>query len=425
MQNNHWKTLEPEDTLININKIIHNLGFIENLTWNTFDIEHEVFSCNYNIVNQKHLCTQGKGTSPIYAMASAKAEFLERLQNYMLAFRPNSALCCKDEKLDSNNKVLTPYYNCTTHKPIYLLWGEYTNDTTGMASGNSVEEALVHAMCEIIERYLYYLFSENKLQIHCPLQLPKKFDLLFKNNNIKYKLYDCSLFNIPATYLELYVNDGCIIMIDCAPTQQIAIERCITETLQGYDVDVLINEKKYHPIVKENLSQLYSDNKILYYGLILTNNYIIPQHLLDDTHRRIDYCANIVEFSSYKDFIKNFTKNISTIFGDVYIRVNDFLGFPAVHVTMERSWLPNNFNYHGLAPICTFELIDAYIRNMNLLTQNTAVDAVVVLNKDLQKMKKRQDDTENFSYLQLKEFSKNYEMNMSIIDDIFYKKGKI
>ena len=103
-------------------------------------------SCSIKFIENIGLQTNGKGTTPYYAEASGKAEFLERLQSYTLTQRETDRVYFADEKI-IDNKAQAPLLNLFTGEIEYL--NDFTCGTTGIASGNTYEEAIVHAICEI------------------------------------------------------------------------------------------------------------------------------------------------------------------------------------------------------------------------------------------------------------------------------------
>ena len=155
-----------------------------------------VFTC-YRIRpdNSKTFHT-GKGASKIQAQVSLTVESIERYSSeYRDEYREKllhgsfSALGKKFNVLDPRDLVLSPYSEYTPDSPIYWIRGHdiardeeilvpacevfhpYDLDeisvlhthTNGLAAGNTMEEAVFHAMTEVIERDAWSIAKYNRL----------------------------------------------------------------------------------------------------------------------------------------------------------------------------------------------------------------------------------------------------------------------
>jgi ribosomal protein S12 methylthiotransferase accessory factor len=155
-----------------------------------------VFTC-YRIRpdNSKTFHT-GKGASKIQAQVSLTVESIERYSSeYRDEYREKllhgsfSALRKKCNVLDPRDLVLSPYSEYTPDSPIYWIRGHdiardeeilvpacevfhpYDLDeisvlhthTNGLAAGNTMEEAVFHAMTEVIERDAWSIAKYNRL----------------------------------------------------------------------------------------------------------------------------------------------------------------------------------------------------------------------------------------------------------------------
>ena len=155
-----------------------------------------VFTC-YRIRpdNSKTFHT-GKGASKIQAQVSLTVESIERYSSeYRDEYRDKllhgsfNGLREKFNVLDPRDLVLSPYSDYTPGSPIHWVWGHdigrdeeilvpacevfhpYHLDeisvlhthTNGLASGNTMEEAVFHAMTEVIERDAWSIAKYNRL----------------------------------------------------------------------------------------------------------------------------------------------------------------------------------------------------------------------------------------------------------------------
>lgn len=199
--------------------------------------------------------SNGKGMTLQYALASAYAEFFERLQNNwflrnntvfadQFAFRyfadeklmsaeeivaNDNAFICKyfndrsmtnasfedkvnafknTQKIDylilneTNRYICVPFVNVTAKQITYLPYNTYnfSYGSNGMCAGNTAEEALIQGISEIIER-----LAQKKIQLEKPLlpdvpeeyikQFPEVYNILHelrKNTDYNILLKDCS-----------------------------------------------------------------------------------------------------------------------------------------------------------------------------------------------------------------------------------------
>lgn len=207
-----YKDEDPIKTINNIRNILNNIGI---LVTENFRRNGDFFACRIQISNNDlgkyAIGTNGKGTSLEYAMASAYAEFMERLQNgllipesyyfsnyyiqdssfnrYLISNKLKTGFVyTPEEKIISINEVFNErrivsiieqmfhlnkdqikrylYENlgCTdlitvpfankdgvVYLPIDVLL--QCTGSTGMCAGNTCEEALVQGLSEILERY--------------------------------------------------------------------------------------------------------------------------------------------------------------------------------------------------------------------------------------------------------------------------------
>lgn len=202
-----YKEDTPNNTILKIKKILCDLGIItyESFIANPYPNIH---SCRLQTIeSQGNFGQNGKGRTFEYSLASAHAEFMERLQNgfYLgggslslpllkkikqnqgFYFYPDEKTISKEELLSLNNKFLTdifggtstkdtrsliekyfnrlkqngergviavPFYDYTNKKVIYLPYNitMMITGSNGMAAGNTIAESIFQAICEIFER---------------------------------------------------------------------------------------------------------------------------------------------------------------------------------------------------------------------------------------------------------------------------------
>ena len=241
------------------------------------------------------LGANGKGTSEIFSLASGHAELYERYCNgintYLTPFIPSQKIkelkykekgyyICPEEKeltinevfnnspkmkqffnyLDTNTNDIRHFIkNCFNNKFIGVpYYGLNINDTkymipelsivaigsSGMAAGNTLEEAIVQGMSELFEHFVHdkmYAPLDKYYELNLDIiDMPEKNREMLNNilsNNYDIKIFDFSYnFNLPVLGILVIDlnNQTCYLNLGSAPVFDIALERCITEVYQGY-----------------------------------------------------------------------------------------------------------------------------------------------------------------------------------------------
>lgn len=295
---NKHKDLLPEETLAEIQAILRNVGIATENSW----IENGDSGCYSNRITilPTGLGANGKGTDKTYALASGYAELMERIQNNILytgelspsdkeyggfSYFPDqkqmnadailkeenpftkyvfSSLGCKtefDKKyvlkksmnwFHSQNPEFEciPFADIDNKKIIYLpqemLFAIYGSN--GMAAGNSMEEALVQGLSEILERYVN---RKIMLEHICPPSVPRSFiedipllntiiNKIEEDGNYQVVMKDCSLgrgLPVLAAIIINKKNGGFGVKFASHPSFRVALERTLTEAFQGRSLD--------------------------------------------------------------------------------------------------------------------------------------------------------------------------------------------
>ncbi len=296
----------PEETIERIKKILKD-NKIKVKESKIININNSVFSVRLELKKIPGVGTNGKGITKEYALASAYAEFMERLQSKFLlksAFlnkeNEKKAFCdeffipynefVKQERIVKNDYIdnlmmnnsdycyITPFYDvlndCYINLPVKVI--NLLTHSNGLSSGNTKEEALVQGICEIFERYCYkeIMFNEQelptividkieKLNVHEHLQHLSKL-------GFSYEIKDCSLNGrFPVVGIIIYDNTKkkYLFSIGSDPDFNIALQRCITEILQGISNGEIEGKMK-------NINNEYEQNKVLYGKEFLLTNWL-------------------------------------------------------------------------------------------------------------------------------------------------------
>lgn len=288
-----FKDSTPTETVEKIKNILSRLGIQVEESWNVSGVTN---CCSLNVHATKGLPrTNGKGVTPDLAQASGYAEFIERIQSgvYLGSYqsihrdqalnfhtyapdckyftvdeliengdwmdpiiqtytdRPLSrktlAKYCQNLALSEDGKVLTiPFYSLFEDKYVYLPanYVGYMYSANGNCAGNTQEEAWVHALSEMMERYSCQRMllsgapapriSEETLQ-----QFPTVAKILNQvraDGNYDISVFDYSIgngFPIISTRIIDKTTQNYHVNVAADPVLEIAIQRTLTETFQG------------------------------------------------------------------------------------------------------------------------------------------------------------------------------------------------
>lgn len=289
-----YKECSPENTIAKIKRVLSNLGIkIVHENWNHFvegiysvriESEYPYFGAN------------GKGRTKEYALASAYAEYLERLQNGLLiigfpyrkflldrikkeighVFFPDEKIISKEEFCNLPIEILSEFLNCNTFEvheyseryfnglnaasnelvgvpfcdvqtnetvyfPIRLLFS--LTGSTGMAAGNSMCETVYQGLCEIFERYaaayIYYnqltppTISREKLKF-CDEEIKIIEEIERFGIHLEIKDFSCN-FGLPVIGLIAYNANKTHyrLNVGCDTSLRVALSRVLTEIQQG------------------------------------------------------------------------------------------------------------------------------------------------------------------------------------------------
>lgn len=410
MKYNIFKDKRTVDTVKKIKKILKNklgLPLSETLFFNKEVSYIQPFSLRVNVPDFFNIGTNGKGTSLDNAKASGYAEFLERLQNqtfisgisdeflfapdeiiqediseiknniffsYFKDFKlieqlnkiannlvDNSNLHKNRIKLTENNLFLLPFFNIK-NKEVYNLPYKIIRLlqlTTGMASGNTKEEALVQGLSEICERYVLKEMFINKISLP---DIPEKYymeydtikDLINYYKNLGYILHikDASLNkNIPTICIIIEDADNKIFNISLGshPSLPVAIERTLTEFSQG----IAIKDKKQALYKEDELYSVTNDNTETLIELLSMKKIQFKY----DNNKKFGFLSDKpkYEFSpiswvqpnkkySNKNLLNFLLDRIEPITkNDIFIRDVSFLGFPAFYIFIPTMSILYNY----------------------------------------------------------------------------------
>lgn len=293
--NNKYKNREPKETITIIKTFFNNYGYTiqeeisqsEGSTWSS------VIKLFFN--NNFLYSTNGKGITKEYCLASGYGELYERfcskihiISNPILYekyinnnYKTNKYYLEQDEKeLTLNDLLAVPLYNDYFKKLEYnetelikflqiingekLIGQPYVNfltknkkyflntlnyrliRSTGLASGNTLEEALIQGFSEYCERIVASkIFQEKNKEFgkYCIIDKTetnnnnqKLIEQIELNDNNKIIIFDFSYnFNLPVCGVLLFNQKSNLSLLNLGsfPDFDLALERCLTEIYQN------------------------------------------------------------------------------------------------------------------------------------------------------------------------------------------------
>lgn len=287
-----FKACGPVETVERIRAILNDLGIETEEYWNESGLEG-FYSVRVSIRGTA-IGQNGKGTTKEFARASGYAEFMERLQTgYLLPSMiglPEEAPRMTAEEIEAQNGFLLretlreirrtdggfdflplnarEYLNLWSYNvedgkiPVRLYTCEETGVTeaiprniadayyytNGSCAGNTREEALVQGLSEIAERYVTVRLMKKHLTPpvipDCEIErYPSVYSLVQRiraHEGIELRIMDASLgMGLPviaAAMIDRKTGKAAV-RFGAHPRFETALERCLTELLQGRNID--------------------------------------------------------------------------------------------------------------------------------------------------------------------------------------------
>ena len=385
--NNKYKDKNPEETIENVKQFFQKKGYTieEKIINNPIP---SVWWCRlilkYNNIEIQG--ANGKGTSKLFALASGHAELYERYCNLLnnifsskINFKKLFDICYKkygynlfsDETMISIDEAINKYPNITNYcnsindnnnslikylnienpngvlalpfkgfntddvinLPFRLLME--TTGSSGMAAGNTIEEALTQGFSELCEHYVQDLiYKEVKPfavldinKINCSSYLKEFFKELDQYGYFKYTIFDFSyLYNMPV--LGIYVINTkehlSYLNLGASPIFDIALERCCTELFQGVSNTLGDSMKQIMvPLRSVNINEVLVENeRCITLSDAYPDNFILNTYLEQDYNKNIflennnysnkelnEYYKNIFDLNQWEVYYRDFSQD--------------------------------------------------------------------------------------------------------------------
>lgn len=298
----NFKDDSPMNTVSRIKQILKNCGIETEEKWNEsgvpncYSIRVSVFGTAFGV--------NGKGVTEEFALASAYGELMERLQLGKIFSADQQKESTHDdiqadkmifpakELLERNRKWYTgyvkmikdiigvemseeaflaqysnqegnievvPFYcvnsSTTEYLPAQLLNAVYT--TNGCAAGNSMEEAIVQAISEIVERnFSTRILMEEIAVPDIPEEVLQSFEISYqiitflRENDFRVTVKDCSLgtkFPVACICLVNQKTGKYHTHFGAYPHFEIALQRTLTEAFQGRNINEIGRFERFVP----------------------------------------------------------------------------------------------------------------------------------------------------------------------------------
>jgi|GEM_PF-476655 len=237
--------------------------------------------------------------------------------------------------------VALPFYNVKADDLCYVPYQmlRIPVGSNGTCAGNTPEEALVQGISEIMERHVHQQIFDKKFS---PPTIPNEYiqqyptlyeriQRIEQNGRFKVIIKDCSLeqdFPVVGVVLVDPQSQGYFVRLGAHPTFAIALERCLTELLQGKDLN--------HELSQVFTPFDYSDRKV---DQPLNKNTLL--RIGKGSYPKEFFASNFsYEFKPFKDvsgfsnpeMLRYLTDLILSKGYTLLVRDVSYLGFPSYQV---------------------------------------------------------------------------------------------
>ena len=428
-----YKDELPLKTITKIRNILNNLDILTIETgWrNSAD---GFYSVTVTIKNTK-LATNGKGTTYEYALASAYGELMERLQNqafFRLNFdlskealeyqgfyyAPDERHISLDDFINGGEDwsniqlakvplnmdveellknwiqvsyeevpadfIALPYLNMSSglisHIPIKMISKMHMSN--GMCAGNTPEEALVQGLSEILERYVNMRILIDKIT---PPDIPRDYlkqyskiyamvEEIEKSGNFSVIVKDCSLGEGLPVVGVIFINkddQSYFVKFGAHPIFSIAVERTLTELLQGQEVGSMmgVREFSYKSLVDEEHENLL--------GILVNGSGYYPAGFFSAAASyKFTKFTNLKTYSN-KQLLDYLVNLIQARGHHIFIRDNSFLNFPSFHIIVPgMSEIEHFYDVKPITEYAEYNKLKENIRNLVNLSDKK-VDEII------------------------------------------------
>lgn len=246
-----------------------------------------------------------------------------------------------NEPLETDLICTVPFINMFTRerayfpvKPLDLMYG-----SNGMCAGNTPMEAILQGLSEIIERNVNKRIILEKItppdipveyiKANCPTSYTMIRELE-KDGKYKIIVKDCSLgegYPVVAILLIDKILNKYFVKFGAQPIMDIALERALTELLQGRSLESSIYWMKDYSYLDEKAKTSRNIENTLH-----TGDGYYPKEFFSLEYSYEFSPQIIVSEYSNESFLKKLIKLIKKSEKEIFIRDVSFLGFPSYQI---------------------------------------------------------------------------------------------
>jgi ribosomal protein S12 methylthiotransferase accessory factor len=257
---------------------------------------------------------------------------------------PDVLLDLLKNKLNREEILCVPFYNTRQkileYVPIELIYR--TSVSTGMCAGNTPEEAILHGVCEVFERYaVKKIYRDELTPPTIPLdyfQGTRVFDritALINYYNMSVVIKDCSMGQKLPVLGVLIIdrqNSRYTFNLGADPSPVTAVERCLSEMCQGgADIHFYPLNFTRDPFEGNSRSREANKNKNYFENLYQGRGAWPNSIFLDEpTYPFEGFLEGTCR--SDKEDLDIMVEKIHRMGFDLYVRDVSFLGFPSFFV---------------------------------------------------------------------------------------------
>ncbi len=252
---------------------------------------------------------------------------------------------------ETSGYELKPYYNVTKNKIEELPYSIYTSyyGSNGMCAGNSPEEAMCQGLSEILERYVQTKMMQEHLSFpDVPESVMKRFPHVYTMyqkataiEGYSVKMKDCSMngrYPVAALVVCEKNTGKWGVKFGAHPDFGIAMERTITETTQGVDI------QKYASNSIFNFHNNKVDDMINIYNSFKAGIARYPYQLLSNKSDFEPWDPEDISYMSNKEILHHMIQGIEKAGFEILVRDVSYTGFPSYHIIVP-----------GMSEICHFD----------------------------------------------------------------------
>ncbi|MBP2652707.1 MAG: hypothetical protein H6Q73_276 [Firmicutes bacterium] len=235
--------------------------------------------------------------------------------------------------------IALPYCNLGTKNisyiPIKMISKMYMSN--GMCAGNTPEEALVQGLSEIMERYVNKRIIKEKL---VPPTIPREMlaesypkieammTAIEASGPFEVILKDCSLeMGLPVVGI-IYTNkrdQSYFVKFGAHPIFEIAVERTLTELLQGQDIRAMRGVREFAYCSK-------ADDPDNIMGIMINGSGVYPAEFFSQSYSYEFSGLVECQAGTNHELLVNIQGLLQNNGYSLYVRDVSFLGFPGYHV---------------------------------------------------------------------------------------------